>query len=315
VPCRALLVKQCFFFRLARSVSAAARCNSIQLPSFDLNLNNAARLQLSGVDERVAWSRQRGSRRQGLVLASLLTSLCASPFPCLPSAKLSTEGSSGEEHRHVMQGLATAIHTLEAKFDPSAQPSSAGASGQPAEQQQPSQQLQATGVATAQDPLDENRLYDALGIARPTPEVRLRDAETEPKAIASTFQSAHTHTHKRHTRADGQTRKLANGWQSRREALTCFDGSACCSLDPLDLSSFLPPLVALVPPSRCQSSFAHSLASFQRGPSQSLQHARQDGHQSAGSEKRRDDRECRGDADSQSVAHLSARRFASACAL
>jgi len=122
---------------------------------------------------------------------------CHAPCFACPSAKLSREGSSGDEQRHVAQDMArvveSAIQSLEQQQRAEQQQQQPTAPAEPstASAESESKAAESTIVRTAAGhPLSESALHDALGIPPPRElQPHARDPVSAGKQIPSTFQS------------------------------------------------------------------------------------------------------------------------------
>ena len=131
-----------------------------------------------------------------------LVAVCGSAYafltPSLLAAKLSHEGSSGAEQRHVVHDMArvveSAIHNLEQRAEQEkAQPADPSAASAGAE----AKAAESTAVhSAAGQPLTESALHDALGIPPPRQmQPHVRDPFGAGKQMPSTYQSgAHSYT-------------------------------------------------------------------------------------------------------------------------
>jgi len=116
--------------------------------------------------------------------------------PCFvrPSAKLSHEGSSGAEQRHVTQDMArvveSAIQSLEQQ-QREQQQQTAPSDPSAASAETESKAAESTAVRSAAGhPLSESALHDALGIPPPRElQPHARDPVSAGKQIPSTFKS------------------------------------------------------------------------------------------------------------------------------
>ena len=130
-------------------------------------------------------------------LPTIVAAAAVAAAPCFvhPSAKLSHEGSSGAEQRHVTQDMAcvveSAIQSLEQQQREQQQQQTAPSDPSAASAETESQAAESTAVRSAAGhPLSESALHDALVIPPPRElQPHARDPVSAGKQIPSTFKS------------------------------------------------------------------------------------------------------------------------------